>query len=86
MEIFPLKDRILLSENESGKTTTSSGIIIDSPSGDSKTYTVVAVGPEVTKISVGNKVFIDLKHCIVVLVDGKHYAIVDEDDVLAVIA
>ena len=84
MDIFPLYDKILVEEDKQSSTT-AGGIIIEGYKGESKTYTVLAIGEECKRIKVGNKIFFDLTKCNIVVVAGKHYALVSECNVLAVI-
>lgn len=86
MSIIPLKKRVLLAQNKA-ETKTASGIIIDDSSSlrESKTATVLAIGPEVTTIAVGDKILLDWTKGFVVKVDGVERVMVDEEHIVGII-
>lgn len=86
MIIQPLKKRVLVAQNKT-ETKTTSGIIIDDASSlrDSKTARVIAIGPEVTTIEVGQTVLIDWSKGFVVKIEGIERVVVDEEFVVGIV-
>lgn len=84
MIIKPLGNRILVTE-DAVTTTTSSGIIIEGTSKDTKIYTIVGTGRDVEYLHDGDKVYIDITKATVVLHQGKLHALIAEPDVLALL-
>ena len=60
MLVKPLKKKVLVAENKVNQTT-EAGIILDGTTSarDSKQGTVLAIGPDVTMVEVGDKVYIE---------------------------
>ena len=86
MKITPLNDQVLLTEDESVKTTNSGIILEQSTSGDTKVYTVQDVGESVTNVTAGDKVIIKLDKVTVVKQMGQLFALVPQESILAVIS
>ena len=85
MAVKPLKDIVLVAENKR-ETQTTSGIILDAQgTGESKTATVLAIGPKVTSVEVGNKVLLMWNKGQVVNVDGAQRVMIKEEDIVAVL-
>ena len=86
--IIPLKKKILVAENKRDNTT-SSGIVIQGADrhGESKSAKVLAVGPDVdpNDVKVGDTVYLMWTKAQAVNIDGAQRAIVDIDDVVAVL-
>jgi len=80
--ITPLRNRILVKE-DAVATTTSSGIIIEGNSKDTRVYTIVATGRDVEFLHVDDKVYIDLSKATSIMRNGKLFATIAELDVLA---
>lgn len=83
-KIFPLKKQILIKANAQD-TTTSSGIIIEG-SGlvDSRTATVIRVGPDVTAVKPGYLVYINWTKALPVKIEGKEFSFIEEDNLVAI--
>ena len=81
----PLKKKVLVAENNREKVT-ESGIIIEGrdAQGESKTGTVLAIGPDVTMVEVGNKILREWNKAQVVTIDGAQRVMIDEDNIVAV--
>ena len=85
MAIIPLNSKVLLAENKSEQKT-SSGIIIEGAStADTKTGTVLAIGPDVKVVKVGDVIYLDWAKCSVVKQGDKYRAIVDEEFITAIV-
>jgi co-chaperonin GroES (HSP10) len=85
MNIKPLKKKVLVAENKT-ETKSAAGIILDGVgSVDTKTGTVVAIGPEVTQVKVGDVIYLDWAKCQVVKQDDIYRAMVDEEFIIGVI-
>jgi chaperonin GroES len=82
----PLGKRVLVAENKA-ETKTASGIILEGADStrESKTATVLAVGPEVTLVNVGDVVLIDWGKSQIVVLEGAQRVILTEEHVVAVI-
>jgi chaperonin GroES len=85
MNIQPLHDKVLIAENKREETT-SSGIILDSQgTGESKSGTVLAIGPEVTDVKVGDVVYLMWNKAQVVKVGDAQRVIIKQEDIVAVL-
>lgn len=86
MSVKPLKDVVLVAENKR-ESTTSSGIVIADAQGlgESKTGTVLAIGPKVESVSVGDKILLMWNKGQVVTVDGAQRVMIKEEDIVAVL-
>lgn len=84
MKITPLGKRVLVAENKV-ENTTASGIILDAATStrDSKTGTVVAVGPGVTLVTVGQKILLDWSKANVVKVGDAQRVVIEEENIVA---
>jgi co-chaperonin GroES (HSP10) len=83
--ITPLKKKVLVAENKREKVT-EGGIIIEGrdASGESKSGTVLAIGPEVTLVKVGDKILLEWNKAMICNVDGAQRVMIDEDNIVAV--
>jgi co-chaperonin GroES (HSP10) len=82
--ITPLKDRIYIAEAKK-KEESASGIILTSgQGGDTALALVLAVGPDVQEVKVGDRLLIDWSKCQAVTVDGVQRAVIKEEDVIGV--
>jgi co-chaperonin GroES (HSP10) len=83
-KIFPLKKQILIKANAQ-ETTTASGLIIEG-SGlvDSRTATVIRVGPDVTTVKPGYLVYINWTKALPVKIEGKEFSFIEEDNLVAI--
>ncbi|NDB57690.1 hypothetical protein EB001_04520 [bacterium] len=86
MTFRPLGKKVLVAENKRNNTT-ESGIIIEGADryGDSRSGTVIAIGPEVTQLQVGDKILLDWSKAAVTTVDGAQRVIVLEENIVAVL-
>lgn len=86
MPVRPLGKKVLIAENKR-ETSTASGIILEGSQGlgESKTGTVLAIGPEATSVQVGDKVLLDWSKAKVVNVDGAQRVMLLEEDIVAVL-
>jgi chaperonin GroES len=85
MEIRPMNDRVLVAENKKD-TTTASGIVIEGTrgTGDTAKATVLAVGPEVKDVKVGDVVLLDWAKASPVKVGDVQRAMIKEEFIIAV--
>lgn len=86
MGFKPLKDKVLVAENNS-EVKSESGIILDNANSvrESKTGTVLAIGPDVTEVQVGNKILLDWSKASVVKIDDAQRVVIKESDIVAVL-
>lgn len=84
MEIKPLGKNILIAENRKSETT-ASGIIVEGGGHESKIATVLAIGEEVTAVSVGDVIFPDWSEGSRIKFEGSDRVIIKEEQVLAVV-
>jgi co-chaperonin GroES (HSP10) len=84
--IRPLHQLVLCAENKSVDRT-DAGIILDGVTStrDSKTATVLAIGPEVTTVSIGDKVLLDWREAKVVKDGDAQRVMIKEEHIVAVI-
>lgn len=83
--IKPLADRIVAVRVEA-KTQTASGLYLPETSKEKPVVAdVVAVGPDVKHLKVGNKIIYKEYSTTELKVDGTEYLIVKEEDVLATV-
>jgi co-chaperonin GroES (HSP10) len=86
MEIKPLKKRVLIAENNTERKT-ESGIVLDGIKSMKETpiATVLAIGPEVTLVNVGDVILPDWSKASVVKVANAQRAMIDEEHIIAVV-
>ena len=85
MNIQPLHDKVLIAENKRESTTTS-GIILDSQGvGESKSGTVLAIGPDVTDVKVGDVIYLMWNKAQIVKVGDAQRVIIKQEDIVAVL-
>jgi len=86
MIVTPLKKKVLVAENKTEQTT-ESGIILDGTTSnrDSKQGTVLAVGPQVTLVKVGDVIMLEWNKAQVVKIGDAQRVIIDEDNIVAVL-
>ena len=86
MSVKPLKDVVLVAENKR-ENTTASGIVIESAAGlgESKSGTVLAIGPKVESVAVGDKILLMWNKGQVVTIDGAQRVMIKEEDIVAVL-
>ena len=82
--ITPLHDKIYIAEAKK-KEQSASGIILTSDrGGDTTPAVVLAIGPEVKEVKIGDRIIIDWSKSAAVTVDGVQRAVIREQDVIAV--
>ena len=86
VDVQPLNSKILAAEIKKERKS-ESGIILENVSSVKETAAakVLAVGPDVKSVSVGDEVYLDWQKTKLVVVEGAQRVIVDEEDVMAVI-
>lgn len=86
MSFKPLKKKVLVASVKT-ENRSQSGIILDSATSisDSKTGVVMAVGPDVTEVVVGNRVLLDWTKAQAITVGGYQQVIIDEQHIVAVL-
>ncbi len=86
MNITPLRKKVLVAENVS-ESKTESGIILDNANSvrDSKTGTVLAIGPEVTAVKVGDIIYLEWNKAQIVKVGDAQRVIIEEENIVAVL-
>ena len=83
--IKPLADRVV-AVREEAQTKTASGIFLPDNAKEKPVLAqVVAVGPKVTQLKVGDKIVYKEYSTTELKIDGQEYLIVKEEDVLATI-
>lgn len=85
MTVIPRNDFVLVAQNKSD-TKSESGLILDSATSvmDSKTATVLAVGPNVTLVKEGDVIFLQWNKGQVVSVNGAQRVMIKEEFIVAV--
>jgi chaperonin GroES len=85
MEITPLKDRVLVAENKR-ENKTDTGIILEGTRGTGETAkaTVLAIGPDVKEVKVGDVVILDWSKASPVKVGDVQRAMIKEESIIAV--
>lgn len=86
VDVQPLNTKILAAEIKKERKS-ESGIILENVSSVKETAAakVLAVGPDVEAIVVGDEVYLDWPKTKLVVVDGAQRVIVDQEDVMAII-
>jgi co-chaperonin GroES (HSP10) len=86
MIVNPLRKNVLVAENKR-ENTTESGIVIQGAEGlgESKSGKVLAIGPEVTDVKVGDTIYLMWNKAKMVTVDGAQRVIINEEDIVAVL-
>lgn len=86
MNVKPIKKNVLVAENK-GEVKSESGLILDNATSvrESKTGTILAIGPDVTMVDVGNKILLDWTKGTVVKIGDAQRVMISEDNIVAVI-
>jgi len=86
MNVLPLKDKVFVAENRK-ENTTASGIVIEGAGGlgESKTGTVLAIGPDVKDVKVGDVIYLEWNKAQVVTIDGAQRVMIKEENIVAVV-
>lgn len=85
-EVFPLGTKILAAEIKKERKS-ESGIILENVSSVKETAAarVLAIGPDVKNVKVGDEVYIDWAKTKLVVVEGAQRVILDQEDVHAIV-
>jgi co-chaperonin GroES (HSP10) len=85
MNVTPTRKNVLIAENKS-EFKSEVGLIVEAGSAlDSKTATVLAVGPEVTMVSVGDVIYLEWTKGKIVTIDGAQRVMINEDNIVGVL-
>ena len=86
MKIAMIKDKVLVAENKM-ETTTESGIVLTgfNAKKETKTGTVIGVGPDVTDVKFGDVVLIDWEKGTIVKVDDAYRIVIAQEHIQAVL-
>jgi co-chaperonin GroES (HSP10) len=86
MQITPLKNKVLVAENKS-EHKSESGIILDGANSVSvsKTATVLAIGPDVVDVLVGDVVYLEWPKGQIVKIDDAQRVIIEDKYIVAVL-
>lgn len=86
MNIRPIKSKVVIKENTS-EVKSAGGLILEMANSvkSNQTATVLAVGPEVELVSVGDTILIDWNKAAIMSVDGEQVLIVDESNIICVL-
>lgn len=83
-KLFPLKKHILIKANAQ-ETTTTSGLILEGTNlVDSRTATVIRIGPDVTMVKPGYIVYVNWTKALPVKIEGKEFNFIEEDNLVAI--
>jgi chaperonin GroES len=85
MNIVPMNDRVLVAENKR-ENKTESGIILEGTRGTAETAkaTVLAIGPDVKEVKVGDVVLIDWAKASPVKIGDVQRAMIKEEFIIGV--
>lgn len=85
MKVIPLKKKVLVAENKD-EVRSESGLYLEDATSirESRTGTVLAVGPDVTTVAVGDKILLEWNKAAVIKVDGAQRVIIEEEHIVAV--
>jgi co-chaperonin GroES (HSP10) len=85
MSIEPLGTKVYIAEVKTERKT-ASGIILDSATSvrETKFAEVLAVGYDVKKVRVGQKVIVEWGKCMPVKINDIERALIDEENILAI--
>lgn len=85
MNIKPLSDNVVIKMTEAEETTVSGIILTGAAKEKPQVAEVVAVGPKVEEVKVGDKVLTNTYSGKEVKLDGETYTILEEEDILAIV-
>jgi chaperonin GroES len=83
--IKPLADRVVAVREKTAEKTASGIYLPDSSKQKSTTAAIVAVGPDVQQVKIGDKVVYKDYTATELKIDGTEYLIVKEEDILATV-
>ena len=86
MNVQPLRSKVIVAENYI-ESKSESGIILDGIDSLRQTphATVLAIGPEVTDVAVGDVVMLEWNKATIITVDGAQRAVIDQSNIMMVI-
>ena len=79
-----MNDRVLIAQNAKENKTESGIILGDKGTGEVSKATVLAVGPDVTEVKVGDVILPEWAKASPVKVDGNERAMIKEEHIIAV--
>ena len=85
MNVVPLNTRVLIAQN-SHEIKSDAGLILDGRAlGNTASAKVLAIGPKVTEVKVGDNIYPNWGKSSVVKIDGAERAMIDVSEIIAVI-
>lgn len=84
-EVFPLGKKILAAEIKKERKSEGGLILEGVKTGEASAAKILAVGPEVKTLKVGDEAYIDWSKTKLVVIDGAQRVILDEEDVHALV-
>ena len=84
MNVTPLKDRVLIAEVKK-ENVTASGIVIEGRTGETSPGKVLAIGPDVKEVKIGDTVYLDWSKSSLVKVGGDQRVVIKEEDIYGVL-
>lgn len=86
MNVQPLHSKVIVAENYI-ESRTESGLILDGIDSLRQTpqATVLAIGPDVTDVAVGDVVMLEWNKATIITVDGAQRAVIDQSNIIMVI-
>lgn len=87
MNITPMKKKVLIAEVDTSEIKSESGIIMGNHHGvyESKKGCVLAIGPDVTSVAVGDVVLLEWHKCQVVKINDAQRVVIEEENIIAVV-
>ena len=85
-EVFPLGTMVLAAEVKKERRT-ESGIYLEGANSVKETAAarVLAVGPDVTRVRVGDEVYLDWSKTKLVVVESAQRVLLDQDEIMAIV-
>jgi co-chaperonin GroES (HSP10) len=86
MNVQPLRSKVIVAENYI-ESKSESGIILDGIDSLRQTphATVLAIGPDVTDVAVGDVVMLEWNKATIITVDGAQRAVIDQSNIMMVL-
>jgi co-chaperonin GroES (HSP10) len=86
MNVQPLRSKVIVAENYI-ESKSESGIILDGVDSLRQTphATVLAIGPDVTDVAVGDVVMLEWNKATIITVDGAQRAVIDQSNIMMVL-
>jgi chaperonin GroES len=85
MNVTPLKDRVLVAENKRENTTESGIVLLGAGFDQSKSGTVLAIGPDVTDVKVGDVIYLEWNKAAAVKIGDAQRVIIKQENIVAVL-